>query len=569
MLREYWPDNKSGEMETLERISEAFRLIGIQAVKVPVSAGEDLAIQNINPLFALDIHYEAPRLSGVFSVGALWNPVDYYTFWGGADTIARQMQHDLFVAANPRVAEAWLRVLAPDYALGVLPFNHTVPSTAIQSPNATATNHVFYAGIGWDRNAAGLQRHEEVFRALEERGVLEIYGPKKIANGLSPWDGFKSYKGELPFDGSALISKINHVKFALALSSLSHLRSEIASNRIFESIAGGAIPIVDKNIDFPFDLSPAIHFDNSKPLGEAIADVSSAMKTIIGQPGEHSERIVQLQSNLKSGFTLDDQLRVIVDRVRDLKSITLGSDQASSQSIENIFEMASRVDPAQCDVDHKVNSNHLSLLLFRYFEEGFLTPNWVSFNSSLEAPIRQVLSGFTPSENVDVAHVSGIWRNGRSGFYLGGDALNPEIRIIDTFIVSGSLLRDWCLETRGIASIGSFLQALAIDSSSQHQTLRHRIVRGNNFKIEASTNPINTEALCSNLDLAVLARVATSNYGVISDLAGKAHQHRMLTQGMARPSPSILAALGRELNSLGLKPLAKLVLQYLWARIRK
>lgn len=569
MLREYWPDNKSGEMETLERISEAFRLIGIKAIKVPVGAGEDLAIQNISPLFALDIHYEAPRLSGVFSVGALWNPVDYYTFWGGADTIARQMQHDLFIAANPQVAEAWLKVLAPDYALGVLPFNHTVPSSSIQSPNATAKNHVFYAGIGWDRNASGLQRHEEVFRALEKQGVLEIYGPKKIANGLSPWDGFKSYKGELPFDGSALISKINQVKFALALSSLSHLRSQIASNRIFESIAGGAIPIVDKNIDFPFDLSPAIQFDNSKPLGEAIADVSAAMKTIIDQPGEHSERIAQLQRNLKSGFTLDDQLRVIVDRVRDLKSITLGSDQTSNQSIDNVFQMASRVDPAQGDVDNKVNSNHLSLLLFRYFEEGLLTPNWVAFNSSFEAPIREVLSRPSSSENVDVLHVSGIWRNGDSGFYLGGDALSPENRIIDTFIVRGSVLRDWCIETKGIASLGSFLQALAIDSSSQHQTLRHRIIRGNNFRIEALANPINTEALCSNLDLAVLGRVATSNSGAISQLAGKAHLHKILTQGMSRPSPSILAGLVREFNSLGFKSLAKLGFQYAWARIRK
>jgi len=65
------------------------------------------------------------------------------------------------------------------------------------------------------------------------------------------WDGYKGYKGSLPFDGRTIIEKIAEAGACLVFSSEAHINSDIMSNRLFEAMAAGAVVIGDEHSFIP------------------------------------------------------------------------------------------------------------------------------------------------------------------------------------------------------------------------------------------------------------------------------------------------------------------------------
>ncbi|MDT1107470.1 glycosyltransferase family 1 protein, partial [Pseudomonas aeruginosa] len=74
-------------------------------------------------------------------------------------------------------------------------------------------------------------RFHEVLTRLDAQKMIRIYGPELI-QGVAPWEGFQTYSGELPFDGSSMLEAINSCGVCLALSSKAHQNSGIMSNRL-------------------------------------------------------------------------------------------------------------------------------------------------------------------------------------------------------------------------------------------------------------------------------------------------------------------------------------------------
>jgi phosphoglycerol transferase len=71
---------------------------------------------------------------------------------------------------------------------------------------------IMYAGVHWDGS-----RHGEIFRGLDGRAPLRLYGPPQA------WaDRGASYRGTLPFDGVSVIGAIRDAGIALCLHKAAH-----------------------------------------------------------------------------------------------------------------------------------------------------------------------------------------------------------------------------------------------------------------------------------------------------------------------------------------------------------
>jgi hypothetical protein len=566
VVREYWPGVSTGEKETIERISLAFAILGIECVKVPVGLDDDEIIKELDPLFVLDLHFDAPRITSTTSVAALWNPIDYYTVWGGANPLSNQLHHDYFVAANPVRASEWLEILAPEYEGKIPILSHSVPSTSIRKPATQPTGKVFYAGIGWDRSAVSGHRHEAMFRALDKFDILELYGPSVLGDGTKPWAGFVNYKGELPFDGTALFDKVNELGFGLCFSSPSHQASGIPTNRVFETIAAGSIPIVEHGIWFPFDISEAIAVPEGFGTEQAARFIAAEVKRLSSNTGELESRVNSLQTKLRNGFTLDYQLAEIVDYISSNKA-SLGN-LISEKKVASGYSLLADDNQEWASGISALSSNPLqhSQNLFRKIaQETTPLPEWIVFTKDQEfiQSLNKSL-GSTTFDNLDVIHVPGRWVANGINRFISQQWVQSNVRTVDSVVFRASLLEEWIKNSNGLASLGSLLLALSEDfNTPKGQILRHGILKNVNFTLKLS-NPTHMSAFSSNLDAPVLKGMAA-----VSGINSRSASLASLALSNINKSAtldnrnSVLAALADEVTSIGLQRVLRQGLNYL------
>lgn len=568
-LREYWPGVVSGEKESLERLSTALNIIGIEPVKVPVSLDDEEVISKLNPLFVLDLHFDAPRIQSAFSVGALWNPLDYYELWGGTAPWSNQLQHDLLVAANPGIANEWLNLYKPQSKFDILPLSHSVPSSAVRDSGQTTQGKVFYAGIGWDRGASGGHRHEQIFRALDELNLLKLFGPEKLGDGTKPWKGFKSYAGQLPFDGDSVMKTLNEMGFGLCFSSSSHTASQIASNRVFETIAAGSIPIVDKGLDFPFSIADAIQVSSLDSPQEIALQVQDEVARLTHDPEEFRRRVETLQKNLMGGFTLDQQLSKICLEVRNRKSIQISNTEVK---VINAIEVASESEASwKGGLDSlETNPVKLSLNLNRkrnVFEEN--PDAWVIFTMKsfdLQSFAKQL--NLANLENVDVLHLHGTAVVKKKKIFLPVETASAFSRNIESFCVRAKIVADWLQYSAGCASIGALLSALAEDAKHGEQGhLTHLQPKLPAFNLGMSEE-VHVSDLTSKLDDLTLISLANQKTSATSMLASIALSERKNLNSLAFGG-GVLDSLAIEISRLGLKTLLRQGINFLRKQVAK
>lgn len=126
-----------------------------------------------------------------------------------------------------------------NYLFPSVPKNYALPPKEFKDGESYKA---FYAGINVDSKTV---RHEKIFRYLDDRGLVNLYGPKNI-EGKRNWKGFKSYKGEIKFDGHSLMETANASGITLALHHEAHVSFSMPTNRLFEGIAAGTLVITDR-----------------------------------------------------------------------------------------------------------------------------------------------------------------------------------------------------------------------------------------------------------------------------------------------------------------------------------
>jgi hypothetical protein len=191
------------------------------------------------PDFVIATHEFSPKLTPHLTLGAMWSPPSFYET--DEDRLASILSYDGYLVGSRSVAKF---IDDLEYSTGIKKpksdflFLPTSPKTAFSIPRDRPWDLV-YIGIHWDGS-----RHAELLAGLEMRGLLNAYGPPKS------WASFsRSYRGEVPFDGSSVAETLRRHGVALCLHKAEHRAHDTPSMRLFEAAAAGCVIIAD---DIPF-----------------------------------------------------------------------------------------------------------------------------------------------------------------------------------------------------------------------------------------------------------------------------------------------------------------------------
>jgi hypothetical protein len=341
----YWIGRAAAEHEVVERIKVACEISGHEAVEL---RSDGLTLDGSYPLvdFVINLHFASAKSTPHLSYGALWNPWSYYFMWDFKLSFANQISNDFLISCGSNKIDK--KFTSTGLPIIIEPkLNHTVAEIYAE-PDLRSDRKLFYIGINWEKNSRTHGRHHKLLKELDRRGIIEIYGPKKVGD-VKPWQGFKAYKGELPFDGESVLETASKLGVALVLSSKEHEEDQIMSNRLFEGIASGAAIIGDNHSFLQENFGSSVwQIDSNRSFEYQAEEISQTLDAINANPTDTAERILKSQEILKSNFNLAKQIQNIANHAKESLAIqkpkTIKNATATvfieskSQIAENFFQ---------------------------------------------------------------------------------------------------------------------------------------------------------------------------------------------------------------------------------------
>lgn len=321
----HFPTLKAAEHEVVERIAASAKDLGWKTRIVDIDNTfkfKQIKLIEDEADLVLDIHYEYPKFLKPKSVGAVWTPTAFMKDWDLPYVWENQLSHDFLVHTESQKIVDLLTLYRPNEEFGIL--NHSIPLSWLDWVHEAPRNQIpraFYAGINWSKLSGRSGRHNDFFKLLDAKDVLDIYGPKKISHVI-PWKGFESYRGEIPFDGRSILRKARESGISLVLSAEQHFKEEVISSRLFEGTSAGNAIIADKH---PFIVKHlgknARYLDLEKGDAYAAQQLLEYVKELQSEP----KTLFQLQQNseniFKEKFNLTDQLGAVLNHHRRTKPI--------------------------------------------------------------------------------------------------------------------------------------------------------------------------------------------------------------------------------------------------------
>jgi len=324
-----WPDIKTAEDECVARLKLAAQALGGECVEI-YADGRFLS----NPLvkasrenvdFVIHLHYDTPKRYDAFSFVALWNPPDFYHEWGYRRCSRNLTTHDDFLSCASEAADDHVARMVRGTSTHLPAHFHLYHSTTdvVHAPSL-GDGKLIYVGINWEAISGGASRHQEVLRRLDTTGLLRIFGPHTF-QGVQVWAGYNSYVREIPFDGVSLIDEIAKAGVALVFSSQSHKNAALMSNRLFESVAAGALTICDENpFAKKFFGDSLLYIDGRSPSEQIVVDIVRHLEWARAHQVEALAMIARSQDILRQRFSLtrslSDLYSGLSERKRQLKA---------------------------------------------------------------------------------------------------------------------------------------------------------------------------------------------------------------------------------------------------------
>lgn len=342
-----WPGINTAEDENIARLKITASNLGLKCVEITptgeIIGGGGGYIGKENCDFVIHLHFETPKAYDVYSFVALWNPVRFYHDWGYERFSGNLLSHDDFLSCESIWADDQVRRLVfgdPNYLPPEIKLFHSI-SSPIHAPVASAKKTIFYAGINWERLGKGRSRHQELLDRLDVSGNLSIFGPH-VFQGVKVWEGYRSYKREIPFDGTSMIDEIAKCGVALVLSSDAHKESQLMSNRLFESLAAGVVIICDENPFARKQMGDSIlYFDSRDPIDKQLLDIERHLNWISEHPEEARVLAVKAQKIFLDKFVLDKSIREIYEslpsRRKAIRAARLGRETEAPQVELNLL----------------------------------------------------------------------------------------------------------------------------------------------------------------------------------------------------------------------------------------
>ena len=207
-----WPDQAVAEHENIARLRDAARLLDVQLIELDkhghILGSPRKRVTNEDVDFVLHLHFETAKTYDATSIAAMWNPTQFYFDWGFDRHWNNQMSHDIFAYTGSAEIRKLVRASRGDMVADGMPLlNHTLAEPIIP-PKRHDAYRILYCGINWEKLTNKPERHIGVLRELDSLDMLDVYGPESI-RGIKVWEGYKGYKGPLPFDGRTIIRKIS------------------------------------------------------------------------------------------------------------------------------------------------------------------------------------------------------------------------------------------------------------------------------------------------------------------------------------------------------------------------
>lgn len=323
-----WPDLKNAEYEVLQRLSAAATNVGATMIAVdndgyPLWSNNEIALDKSAPVdsraidFMICLHFESPRFLDIYSYYALWQPIEFYTVFGYEKSVEQMLTHTDCLSCRSDDADAHARNLfigARKNALDDFPVLFHSPPRPYLETTICSESRLFYVGINWERINNERGRHHELLLRLNDEDLIDIYGPK-VFQGVEPWRGFKTYRGELPFDGNSVVEAVNRAGICLALSSAAHQSSALMSNRLFEGLAAGAAVIANPNEFIDKYFSDVVYvIDDDCDEFELYTQTRAIMDQIRANPGDARVRAMEGQRRLDEAFSLERSISTIVSQ---------------------------------------------------------------------------------------------------------------------------------------------------------------------------------------------------------------------------------------------------------------
>ncbi len=319
-----WPDVQAAEDENIARLQITAKSLGLECIVVDPEGvwleQPERRVTGRDVDFVINLHFETPKAYDAFSFVALWNPLRFFKDWGYRRYSRNLLTHDDFLSCSSTWADHHIKRMVADDP-GRLPPQFTMYHSLSEPIFEPTLGHgkVFYAGINWDKLGKKKGRHQDLLLLLDKQGILRIHGPR-IFNNVNVWEGYQCYVGPVPFDGVSMIKAISEAGIALVFSSDAHKESELMSNRLFESLAAGAVIICDDN---PFARrffgDTLLYVDASESVESVSRQIQERHAWIQSHPQEALQMARAAQAIFKERFTLDRSLTTIYSQLAERK----------------------------------------------------------------------------------------------------------------------------------------------------------------------------------------------------------------------------------------------------------
>lgn len=321
-----FPRFRNAEREYIERFARVAADQGHEAVRVTpegrvMTAEGAILDETLDPSgvdFALALHHATAKQLDLFTYGVLWVPIrDDLPQYG--ENMRRMLSWDDRLSSDSRLINAYVANAA--WGVGQKdPLNPLTATITCQRtdlrPRRLERPRLFYAGTNWDvgQNTTagrGRIRHEALLRALDSSGRADFYGPRYDPHvDRTGWEGFQAYRGELPFDGVSTLAQIHEAGVCLALTSSRHRRDAVASVRVFEACAAGAVVIADRHPFFEEAFGDSLLYVDSDAPPEVLRDeVFACLDALERDPDAGLARAEAAQRIFHKRFTLDAFVR--------------------------------------------------------------------------------------------------------------------------------------------------------------------------------------------------------------------------------------------------------------------
>lgn len=362
LLISQWPKIKNAEYELIEKIRQTgFKITVVDYLGFDVATGEcinDVALPDDYD-FAISFHYDTPKFLNLKTFLWVANPLEFMHFQGNYRTtlIHHLRAYDGYLYNGSELLKEHIaRVLGSEWPDGHLSFIGSCSRNAMLSPKGPGAgkehpDKIFYCGVNWERGSGKSGRAQGLLDVLQERQLAEFYGPRELA-GINPWEGFTSYRGEIPFDGSSMFRTMQEYGAVLAVSSPAHLKSKTASGRVFEGLAAGVPVISDENPHVRAQFGDLVYYFNGTSEHERADSIQRVFDSIRSNPQEAVRRVREAQALIAREYSFEVCLERILKDVTcasNPENLAVGQMAPTARAVDLFLIHHDPYGPAVCD----------------------------------------------------------------------------------------------------------------------------------------------------------------------------------------------------------------------------